>query len=55
MNPNIFNRITFKSDFDPHDFVKRVMQSRNSKPAEVEEIEDVQRHEAHNGVLPSLV
>ena len=55
MNPNIFNRITFKSDFDPHDFVKRVMQSRNSKPAEVEEIEDVQRREAHNGVLPSLV
>lgn len=47
LNPDIFNRITFKGDFDPQDFVKRVVSfsnSRNTKRAEVEEIvEDVQK------------
>lgn len=56
LNTHIFNRIAFKGDFDPQDFVRRVVNGRNTKRAEVEEIvEDVQRHEARNGGLPSLV
>ena len=56
LNTHIFNRIDFKGDFDPQDFVRRVVNGRNTKRAEVEEIvEDVQRHEERNGGLPSLV
>ena len=39
LNPSIFNNLSCKYDFNAEAFVNRVMNSRNSKAAETEELE----------------